>query len=166
MKISVKNTIAIIFSNIFSIQEMGTAIIIFIVAFIALIIPLPLIFNSEVNGIVGTDFFISVVIALLFLSYKAFDSYLFVKDSYIEVQDKTVTCSFSGINRGLVSYPIEQIYNMFIFQTVIERIFGLCKININQINGSLKIYGFNYKEAVEFSNEFSKKYKLDSSQKK
>ncbi len=155
MKIEVKNTVAVVANNAFYSITKGA--VYFTIMFLAASIVIPLVLQQELSEVSWLVLLLSFAVVTLFAVRLVIDSLLHVKDTSVELTEKTVNCEISGFNSTSVSIPLNQISSMHVQQAFLDKLFGVSSIVISQIAGAISVYGFDYEEAKNFSNAFSEK---------
>ena len=126
------------------------AIIAYILVFVLVIIFLPIItMQSDFGWIAVRSALLAAIFALIYLSIKLFDTYLYSRGSSITLTDQTLDIVYAGLRQGNQSIPLNDIRSVIVHQSLFERMFGTSRVIIDQIVKRTAMGGFHYAEAKE-----------------
>lgn len=155
MKLTVKKTTAIIFTEL--INAVSKLASIFAIVYIAGWFVAAVAANQGVRVEAWLPGVLATVALVVYAAKHIIDAYLHAQGTQLELSDTNITCTISGFSTRSFSIPLSQISSIHVQQGFVDRFFNISQVVVVQIASTSVVYGFDYHEAVAFSNAFSRK---------
>jgi len=153
MKIEIKNARAVLINDLITLLPRLATV--FVVVYIGTILIYGVISNYGVPVFPWLPSVLAIFFVLLLTIKRALEAQMQAKGTFLELKDKSISCTISGLSTRSFSIPLNQISSVHIQQNFTDKIFNICRVVIVQIASTAVVYGFNYTDAVKFSEQFA-----------
>ncbi len=157
MKIIIKKKFGLLINAFFG--RFLYSVALFIGVFVVGMITLSIIYMEEMPSVLGRVTIISAGVSLVYLLYGLIDTYLYSRDSSLELTTNSINIIFSGLKKGTQTIPLSDVRNIIVHQSFLDRVLGIARVVITQITTSTTMAGFDYREASALMSEFNNKHR-------
>lgn len=155
MKIEAKNFKAVLANDMITLMPRLATV--FVATYIGMIFIFGIMNNYGIQSISWLPSILAISFVILLFIKHALDAYLVAKGTFLELKEKSISCTISGLSTRSFSIPLNQISSIHIQQSFVDKFFNICRVVIVQIASTAVVYGFNYTDAIKFSENFTNK---------
>lgn len=105
---------------------------------------------SPLSVTISEVFLYSLMTALAVILLQVVSTVLYVQSTIIERKTATIEVLIGGFRHTTLSIPLNQLQNVLVHQSILERAFGLVTIQISQLSGFISVWGFPITRAQKF----------------
>lgn len=153
MKIQVKNAKAVLINDLINLLPRLATV--FVVVYIGTILVYGIARDYGVPVFSWLPSVLAILCVVLLAIKHALEARILAKGTNLELKEKTISCTIAGFSTRSFSIPLNQISSVHIQQSFTDRFFKISRVVIVQIASTAVIYGFDYDDAVKFSEKFA-----------